>query len=188
MDAMRIEEKASFTEASAEMEKGLVGIQKALKVLNDYYGKVTGDHGGGAIIGMLETAESDITKGIAEGVAAEKAAQTDYDATTQENKMAKASKDKDVEYKTKEFTGLDKSLTELKSDRTSEQTELDAVLEYEAKINEKCIAKVPTYEEIKAKREAEIAGLKEALDVLAGEAVLLQEGHSRRLLRATKQH
>ena len=65
-------------------------------------------------------------------------------------------------------------ITEYKSDRTSVQTELDAVLEYEAKINEMCVAKAEPYAERKARREAEISGLKEALEILEGEAVLLQ--------------
>lgn len=54
------------------------------------------------------------------------------------------------------------------------QAELDAVMEYFARIKDRCVAKPETYEDIKKRREAEIAGCKEALSILEGEAVLLQ--------------
>merc|ERR1719253_2288283 len=38
-DKLRAEEKGAFDVNSAEMEKGVKGIQTALKVLNDYYAK-----------------------------------------------------------------------------------------------------------------------------------------------------
>jgi len=39
MDKLRAEEKAAFDKNSAEMKKGINGVQLALKVLNDYYAK-----------------------------------------------------------------------------------------------------------------------------------------------------
>jgi len=129
---------------------------------------------GDSIIGMLEVAESDFAKNLAEEQQEEDAAQTEYEKLTQENKVTKASKEQDVKYKTKEFKGLDKSVTELSSDRDGLNTELDAVLEYYDKIKEKCVAKPEPYEERKKRREAEIAGLKEALSILEGEAVFIQ--------------
>eukprot|EP00747_Dinoflagellata_sp_TGD_P151199 gnl/TRDRNA2_/TRDRNA2_177188_c12_seq23.p1 gnl/TRDRNA2_/TRDRNA2_177188_c12~~gnl/TRDRNA2_/TRDRNA2_177188_c12_seq23.p1 ORF type:complete len:686 (+),score=283.52 gnl/TRDRNA2_/TRDRNA2_177188_c12_seq23:69-2126(+) len=192
MDKLRMEEKALFTEEKAEMEKGLSGIKKALQVLNDYYSK-DASHGssGGAstgIISLLETVESDFSKSLAEAIATEESAAHEYEVETQENKMSKTMKDQDLKYKTKEFTSLDKTVTELKSDRESVQAELDAVLEYEAKINDMCIAKAEPYEERKARREAEIAGLKEALEILEGETVLLQAEARRGGLRGVKHH
>merc|ERR1719488_75553 len=129
---------------------------------------------GTSIIGLLEVAESDFAKNLAELQAEEEAAQAEYEKVTQENKVTKASKEQDVKYKTKEFKGLDKSVTELSSDRDGMNTELDAVLEYYDKIKEKCVAKPEPYEERKKRREAEIAGLKEALSILEGEAVFIQ--------------
>merc|ERR1719389_832940 len=104
------------------------------------------------------------------------------------NMFTKKSKDQDVKYKTKEAAGLDKSVTEAKSDRESEQTELDAVLEYIEQLNKQCIAKAEPYAEKKARREAEIAGLKEALEILDGEAVLLQKNLDTRKLRGVSRH
>merc|ERR1719460_1339214 len=129
---------------------------------------------GDSIIGMLEVAESDFAKNLAEEQQEEDAAQTEYEKLTQENKVTKAAKEQDVKYKTKEFKALDKSITELSADWDGENTELDAVLEYYEKIKEKCVAKPEPYEERKKRREAEIAGLKNALSILEGEAVFIQ--------------
>merc|ERR1719183_1275441 len=98
------------------------------------------------------------------------------------NKVAKTSKSQDVKYKTKEAAGLDKSGSEASSDREGVQAELDALVEYLAKLDKMCIAKAEPYAERKARREAEVAGLKSALKILDGES-LLQET-SRRVLRS----
>merc|ERR1719359_1524973 len=85
-------------------------------------------------------------------------------------------KEQDAKYKTKEFKSLDKTLRELSGDKETSNTELSAVLEYDAKIKERCIAKPETYETRKGRREAEIAGLREALSILEGESVFVQKG------------
>merc|ERR1712184_120211 len=121
---------------------------------------------GQGIISILEVCESDFAENLAKENTEESDAQAEYDKTTQENKVAKTLKEQDVKYKTQEFTGLDKSIAELTADRESTDTELAAVNEYYAKIKDRCIAKPETYEERKKRREAEIAGLKEALTTL----------------------
>merc|ERR1711957_1018107 len=55
-----------------------------------------------------------------------------------------------------------------------ESEEADAQSEYYGKIKERCIAKPETYEERKRRREAEIAGLKQALTILKEETALVQ--------------
>merc|ERR1719482_679854 len=130
---------------------------------------------GGGIISMLEVAESDFAKNLAEEETEEEAAQEEYEKVTQENKVTKTTKEADVKYKTKEFTALDKEVAELTGDRDGAQTELDAVLEYYEKIKDQCVAKPEPYEERKRRREAEIAGLKEALSILEGQAFLQRQ-------------
>merc|ERR1719277_1978030 len=185
MDKLRTEEKATYTANKPEMEKGLEGIKMALKVLRAYYASSDKAHGAAegastGIVSLLEVCESDFSKGIAEMVAAEESAATSYDETTKDNAVTKAATEKDVEYKTKEYVGLDKHISEATSDRTGVSSELDAVKEYLAKLDDMCIAKPDTYAERKRRRDAELAGLKEALEILEGEAVLLQ-GNTRRL-------
>jgi len=191
MDKIRAEEKAQWEVNSAEMEKGLNGIKLALKVLNEYYAKADKAHSSSdgastGIIGLLEVCESDFSKGLTEMNAAEETAQNTYEQESNENEIEKTTKEQDVKYKTKEATGLDKSNAELTSDKENVEVELSAVNEYLKKIEDECIAKPETYEDRKARREAEIAGLKDALTVLENETAFIQK--SSRTLRGTKRH
>merc|ERR1719161_3097354 len=125
---------------------------------------------------MLEVIEADFTKGLSELVSTEESAVAEYEKTTKENEISKTTKEQDVKYKTKNAKELDASVAELSSDMEGAQAELDAVLDYFEKLKEQCIEKAEPYEERKKRREAEIAGLKEALGILEGTAVLLQRG------------
>jgi len=192
MDKLRAEEKAAFDKNSAEMKKGIEGVKLALKVLNEYYAKddkahASADGAGSGIIGLLEVCESDFTKGLAEMTSTEQTAASEYDTESKENEITKATKDQDVNYKTKEAKGLDKAVTEATADKAGVQEELDAVNEYYSGIKARCIAKAETYAERVQRREAEIAGLKEALSILEGEAVLLQR-RSKHTLRGASTH
>merc|ERR1719160_1291596 len=193
MDKVREETHAAYVTAKEDLEQGIQGVQGALEVLRNYYQSEEGAFlqdgsfmmqpaapekheksggAGGSIINILEVAESDFSKNLAEEEDEEAAAQEEYEKTTQENKVNKATMEQDVKYKTKEYTSLDKAIAENTGDRDSLQTELDAVLDYYEKLKDRCIAKPETYEERKKRREAEIAGLKEALSILEGQAFL----------------
>merc|ERR1719183_290574 len=164
MDKLRAEEKAAYDKNSAEMEKGIKGVQLALKVLNDYYAKdsahSSADGAGSGIIGLLEVCESDFTKGLAEMNSVESTAVNEYDKTSKENEITKATKEQDSKYKTKEAKGLDKDTAEATADRSGVQDELNAVNEYYKGIQARCIAKPESYAERVERRKAEIAGLK----------------------------
>ena len=62
MDSLRAEEKATYEETKPELEKVVAGIQKALKVLKDYYAKAAthsaSEGAGSGIIGLLEVSDS----------------------------------------------------------------------------------------------------------------------------------
>merc|ERR1719203_363145 len=136
---------------------------------------------GGGIVSMLEICESDFAKTLATTEKEEADSQEEYDSTTAENEKVNAAKTQDVKYKTMEFTALDKSLAELSGDRDVVQEELDAVSKYFAKIKDRCVAKPISYEEIKKRRDAEIAGLKQALDILEGSFLQGKKHGGRRL-------
>jgi len=189
MNAIRSEEHALFTTVKADTEKGLEGVKLALKVLREYYAKEDKAHAaaegaGAGIIGLLEVCEADFSKGLAEAETGEAAAAASFEKETKENEIEKTSKEQDVKYKTQEFKSLDKAIAETSSDRNAVQEELDAVLEYLGQLKKRCVAKPETYAERKARREAEIAGLKDALDILENETALIQNG--RRSLRKSK--
>merc|ERR1719171_3226204 len=129
-DETRMAEKEAWGAAKSDFEQGLEGVQMALEVLRDYYAekddaaliqgaqsdlgdamslaqsrKSSGAASG--IIGMLEVAESDFSKMLAEGSAAEDQAQSEYEALTEDNKVLTAEKETAVKYK-----GKDKKETE----------------------------------------------------------------------------
>merc|ERR1719181_1681657 len=178
-DKLRAEENSAYEKNSAEMELGIEGVKKALSVLKEYYAKDdshgAADGAGCGIIGLLEVAESDFTKGLTEMTAEEETAAADYEAYCKEDEIANVQKGQDVKYKTKEAAGLDKAVAELSGDLDTVTDELSAVLKGLDKLKEMCVAKAEPYAEKKARREAEIAGLKEALQILEGEAALIQK-------------
>jgi len=191
MDEIRREESAAYAKAKADLELGLGGVRKALDVLRDYYGSASAsllqsgqpampkahEKSGGAassIIGILEVCESDFASNLAKENTQESDAASAYEKTTDANKIEKATVEQDVKYKTQEFKGLDKTVSELSSDRDTVHEELDGVNDYYGKLKDRCIAKPESYEERKKRREAEIAGLKEALSVLDSEVAFAQ--------------
>merc|ERR550525_1506456 len=198
MDKIRQEESADFQAAQKDLTLGLEGVRKALTVLRDYYAnsdallqqpampekhtKATG--AGTGIIGILEVVESDFAKSLAKEEAQEEDAQTEYDEITQENKVTKTMKNQDLKYKTKESKGLKKAIADLTSDKDTIGNELAAVDEYYSKLKDRCVAKPETYEERKARREAEINGLKEALSILENETAFVQKKSHGRHVRA----
>jgi len=185
MDKLREDESVVYKKNKADMEAGLQGVKLALKILSDYYSTDAAHEAaqgaGASIIGLLEVAESDLSKTLAEIIATEEMAASSYTSETKENEIEKVTKEQAVKYKTKESSGLDAAIAEATSDRSGVEAELEPVLKYLATIKDRCIAKAETYEERKARREAELAGLKEALQILEGQAVLLQRQSARSL-------
>jgi len=190
-DKIRADEKAAYEKNSAEMELGIEGVKKALQVLREYYAKDAA-HGsaegaGSSIIGLLEVCESDFTKGLTEMTAEEQSAASEYESYSKQDEIDTTAKGQDVKYKTKEAAGLDKAVTELSTDLASVSDELSAVVSGLDKLKEMCVAKAEPYAERKARRESEIAGLKEALQILESETALVQLT-SKHSLRGVQAH
>jgi len=186
MDKVRMAEKAIYAEAKPELEAGIQGVQVGMKILKEYYASSSSGSGGAitSILGFLEVIESDFTTALAERVSAEDSAQSEYEKMSQENKVTKTAQEADVTYKTQEMTTLESDLTATSADREGVQTELDSVFEYIGQLNKMCVARAETYKEKAGRRTAELAGLKEALQILNSEAGLLQSG----ALRGVKRH
>merc|ERR1719247_3770172 len=182
MDEMRAEEKAAYLKAKKDYEDGVEGLTMALEILREYYSaepallqqpsvsthSASGDAATG-IIGILEVSQSDFSKLLADANVEEETAVKEYEKVSHENAVQKTMKEQDVKYQLKEKASLEKNVADFKEDRSGEQAELDAVLEYFAKVKPGCTVKPMTYEERKKRRENEIAGLKEALSILESE-------------------
>ena len=211
MIKIRQDTHADYVQAKADYEQGLAGVRQALVALREYYGggaafmqqtslflhsdklaafmqqparpELHSKSGGAgtSIIGILEVVESDFASNLAKEETTEATAQEAFEKMTQENKITRAAKEQDVKYKSQESASTDKEIAELASDRDTVSTEHAAVLEYLGKLNSRCVAKPETYESRKQRREAEIAGLKEALSVLEQTSFIQRKGrHSMR--------
>jgi soluble cytochrome b562 len=185
---IRGEEHEEYLKSSKDLKDSAEAVAKAISVLTEYYSSASfvqtkqkeepefasnkGDIAS-TITSMLEVAESDLSKLLAETEAGESSALESYEELTKENKVSKATKMADAKSKAQEVKSTDVALSNYKEDKTSLSSELDAVLAYLDKLKPQCETKVMSYAERKAKREAEIEGLKEALTILS-ETSLLQ--------------
>merc|ERR1719428_1439728 len=178
--ALRQKENAEYQKASAEYKQSADAVANAIQVLQEYYSQGSfaqvsqAPEFGSAksdistqILGMLEVAESDFTRLMAESEADEKSAQASFDKLTQENAVARAANAEEVKGKGNEVKRVEMSLLNYKEDHETTAKELDAVLKYLDELKPQCETKVMTYAERKAAREDEIAGLKEALEILS---------------------
>jgi hypothetical protein len=206
---IRTEESATYKKASKDFGDAAEAVEKAIKVLKDFYegasllqvsaktrtmsaaklkeatdedldedsdapelGGAKSD-AGSVIIGILEMSLEDFTKLLSETEMEEETAQEAYDKLTGENKISKATKAAEVKGALSQIKMLTTSLTETGQDLDSVNKELGAVTAYLEELKPQCEEKTMSYAEKKAKREAEIEGLKEALSILSGDSIAL---------------
>jgi len=181
---IRTQDSSDNKKAIADFSQSADAVVRAMVVLKSFYegaaliqtsSKTTRPSFGGAksdtgssIISVLEVAESDFTRLLAETETAEDAAADAYSKQTKENEVARATKEADAKAKESEIKSLTVQLGHSNEDHASTSEELDAVLAYIEKLRPQCEEKAMSYAEKKAAREAEIAGLKEALEILTG--------------------
>merc|ERR1719428_1708572 len=191
---IRTKENAGNTAAISDFRQSADAVVAAMGVLKSFYegaalvqtgakshalakrpefGGAKSDTGS-SIISVLEVAESDFTRLLAETETEEDANAAAYEKQTEENKVSKSTKEADAKAKASEIKSLEVSLSHHNEDHASTSKELDAVLAYIDKLKPQCESKAMSYEERKAARDAEISGLKEALEILSGSAVFLQ--------------
>lgn len=127
--------------------------------------------GNGGVLGLMEVCQSDFEKLAAETEATEAEAAKEYEKFMADASQDKAVKLTDQTHKTNARQGKISSLATAKKDLRITQDELAAAMAYYEKLKPDCEAKVLSYAEKKAAREAEIESLKEALTILAGDSV-----------------
>eukprot|EP00913_Durusdinium_trenchii_P019712 g18531.t1 len=94
---------------------------------------------------------------------AEKSAETNFEKDMQDMKLEK---EKDISYKSSEAQRLDSELNSLNSDQESLQTEMGALMDFLKSLEAECLVTPESFAEKQAKKQQEIAGLKEALSAL----------------------
>lgn len=176
--AIRQQGQANFAASKEALEGGLQGVRRSITALREY--TAGGAEGPRA---QLEEVESRVAMHLtalnleADGLTSE------GDALEQALSLAKATKEQDAKYLARERGGIERSLSETQADTGSTSEELDAVKKYQAQLHNKCVAQPDSYEERKRRREEEIAGLRDALAVLEGDALALAQTGGRGLRR-----
>jgi len=200
---IRNQEHSDYAKASKDFRDSAEAVAKAIEVLKNFYegaliqvsntvslkskqpdfGSAKGDTAH-TIISVLEMSEEDFTTLLAEAEATEDEAAKAFAKLSDENKVSRAAKTTESKGKASEVKSLTVQLSHHKEDHGSVSSELDAVLSYLEKLRPQCESKAMSYAEKKAAREAEISGLKEALEILSGQGMALaQTGRSLRAIR-----
>lgn len=161
---IRNKEIALFKKSEPEIQQGIEGVQTALKVLRDYYGKDQGAATG--IVAMLEVVDADFAKNLAAMRVAESTSSEDFKKDEQEMKLEKTRKDQDAKYKKEAHQQLETDLAGLQSDAESSQSVLEDEKQYAETVTAKCVVTPESFEEKKARRQQEIDDLKAALAAL----------------------
>merc|ERR1719171_1039651 len=185
---IRNEEHATYLKASKDFGEAAAATEKAIKVLKEYYDNAfliqtsATTHGkqpefgsaksgaGGVIISILEMSNEDFTKLHSECETSEAEAVEAYEKLMNENKVSRAAKQAEAKAAASEIKSLSVTLENSGEDHSMTSKELAAVMDYMEKLKPQCEEKAMSYAEKKAKREAEISGLKEALEILSGDA------------------
>merc|ERR1719399_886860 len=135
-EKVRQKEHADFLVASKEYKESAEAVANAIQVLSDYYSngafvqiktksgarQPDVDFGaaktdiGSTIISMLEVAESDFTRLLAESEAEETSAASAYEKLTQDNKVSKASKQEESKGKQAEVKSLEVAISNYNQD------------------------------------------------------------------------
>jgi len=185
---IRQEEKTTFTKAEADFKMAAQAVLDAIDVLKDFYGEgvflqietttkspiafQAPDLGGakkdsaGGILMILDTMADEFSKTVAELQSTEREKKKAYEKMTNENAVSKATKEAEIKGAESEIEQLTIAIGQHEDDKTMTKDEMKALLEYIDKLKPTCVGVVMPYAERKAKREAEIEGLKQALTIL----------------------
>jgi len=187
-EAIKIRQEAhdTFVKAEKDFSEAADAVQDAMDVLKDYYdnalflqksavkiaskappklGGAKQDSAGG-ILSILDTMAGEFTKTVAELQSTEKEEVKAFKDLKKRNFDSKTAKETAVIKAQNEIGSMDITLGHATEDHKLVMKELKAIDEYVLKLKPTCEGRPMSYSERKAKRDAEIEGLKEAITVL----------------------
>jgi len=187
--SLRTAEHRNATRAIEQYKSGAALLKKGCKVLKSYYqNEAKRDHKsyaaddsnelkqrkglGSGIVALLEIAITDFENQYAEAKVAEDGAAADFKSLQADTRIRNAVFQKDLEWKTRTKVKLEYDESMMKNDLKSYKKELSAIDSYMDKLQASCIVQGPSYAERKAKREAELQSLKEALEAIQSRGAL----------------
>jgi len=117
---------------------------------------------------MLEVVLSDFARLETETSSSESSQQTSYDKMMDETNQDNAVKETESAHKSHKKDKSDEDIRNLKKNLKMTQKELDTALDYYGKLKQECVDTGLSFEERTKMREAEVASLQEALQMLNG--------------------
>merc|ERR1719262_727819 len=96
-----------------------------------------------------------------------------YEAQKNEARVSKAAKEQEIKGAESEVKSLSVAIHNFAEDHKMASSELASIMEYMDKLKPQCEGRTTSYEERKARREAEIQGLKDALSIIEKDAPAL---------------
>merc|ERR1719460_1603225 len=186
--SIRQKESNENTEAIKDAKEAQEAVKAALSVLEGFYAKASsataltqqpkydapesftepykGMGGGTGVIGMLEVILSDFVRLDQETSSEEAAAAAAFEEFSATSNADKDAKTDELETKRKQKVGAEADLAQTMRDLKSTQKELTAALKYFDKLKPSCLDAGVDFAERTARREEEIASLKDALKIL----------------------
>jgi len=188
---LRNEQHTNFVKIDTDFSGAAEAVDDAIDALKEYYGdgsfiqirskdsssdSAPPSFGGaksdsaGGIMSILETMGEEFRKTVKENAAEERENLKAFEKLMNQNKVTLATKEAEIKGAESQIKSLDVSLKDTGADLKMANKEKTAIEEYIAKLKPQCEGRVVPYEERKAKRDAEIAGLKEGLAILEEES------------------
>jgi len=179
---IRAQEKKVYEKAKADHEEVIHAIEFALEALSGQYGFIqlrsrtnqspfseyqSGAGGAGSAMEMLQDLNEKYTAALQTLTADEQKAQQEHDKLVAKNEQFIAETTNDRNNKLSERRKLINDIHNAKTDMKDNLIELHQVSKYLQDLRPSCDDIRSTYEERKKRREAEIAALKEALEVIS---------------------
>jgi len=155
--------QTGYTPPNADRD-GLTVADRAPEAFSgSYHGNQDASKG---IIGLLDVILSDFERTIDATNDEERTAQAAFDVFESDIKADNEEKEKDIKTKKSEIAQAKDDLVEQEEDKKDAQTELNNAKEELKKLKPLCVEGEETYAQRVAKREKEIAALKEAMVIL----------------------
>jgi len=158
--------KALAAPGSAQVD---TGHKEGMQTFGDAY---TGqqDEAEYGVLGLLAVVQSDFANLEADTKAAEASSQRAYEEFMSESMKNKAVKERTIEMANADNAAAEENLQKDKAELKTRQDELLAADRYHARLVPQCVDQGMTFKERTEARAAEVESLKEALEMLSGDA------------------
>merc|ERR1719375_312296 len=155
--------QTGYTPPNADRSGKTVGDLAPAAFEGEYKGNQAESKG---IIGLLEVILSDFERTLETVGEQEETAESEFEEFKTKNEEDTTSKQDSIKEKKGEMSDLEDDITTFTDEKRDASKKLDGALQELEKLKPMCVAGEESYEERVAKREKEIASLKEAMQIL----------------------